>query len=88
MLKYCRGKLTDTNKLQAVLKFQVIKKVPFRREGGSQRKIEQVLLHELLFEKELRRVAQIELKRIVCWVHGTQTHKQTCFSWLKILLEK
>ena len=50
MLKYCRGKLTDTNKLQAVVKFQVIKKVPFSREGGSQGRFERVLLHELLKE--------------------------------------
>ena len=32
ILKYCRGKLTDTNKLQAVFKFHSLEKVPFRRE--------------------------------------------------------
>ena len=50
MLKYCRCKLTDTNKLLAVSNFQVIKKVHFRREGGSQGKFEHVLLHDLLKE--------------------------------------
>ena len=31
------------------------------------------------FERDLRRVLQIELMCIVCWVHGTQKHEQTCF---------
>ena len=50
MLKYCRRKLTDTSKLLAVFNFQVIKKVHFRREGGSQGKFEQALFHDLLKE--------------------------------------
>ena len=39
-----QSKLTDTNKLYTVFKFQVIKKVPFRKAGGTPGKFEQVLL--------------------------------------------
>ena len=50
MLKYCRGTLTDTNKLYAVLKFQVIEKVSFRKERGRQGKFEHIFFHESLKE--------------------------------------
>ena len=50
MLKYSRGKLTDTTNYKQFSSFKSLKKLPFRREGVSQGKFEQVLFHELLKE--------------------------------------
>ena len=69
MLKYCRGDLTDGHKLSAVFKFQVTIKVHFRR--GEEVK---EYLSRYYF---IRKVSQIELMCIKCWVHGTQMHEQT-----------
>ena len=81
MLKYWSGKLTDTNKLQAAFRFQVIKKVPLTREGGRKSRKMWTGIASWTFKRQLRRVSQIKIMYIVCWVHGTQTHEQTCFSF-------
>ena len=86
MLKYCSGKLTDTNKLKAVFKFQVIKKYLSEGKDGVKENLNNI--PSGTFERDLRRVSQIELMCIVCWLHGTQTHEQSCFFVVKNLIGK